>query len=200
VAIYSVRYRCRIVDGLNVEVPTGDGNVEERTLNEGDIVFVFGGASGNHTPDNYGDLYYVVDGKIEVAPADVKPGDLVISNCSPVDLPTQSGTAVVICLDQTFTDLSSPGPGDTSDTITVEDSPHAITTSIVVADTTLGNVVGILPDHSTPRTIRAANLTGTGTFDLQPAEGQQIDGADYLTLSAGEKATLVATGTTWEVW
>jgi hypothetical protein len=201
VAIYSVRYRCKLIEGSdNIEVPIGDRTSVERTPVNGDILFVIGGAPPNHTPDTYGDLYYMADGQLKFAPVDVKPGDLIITNCAVADVPTQSGTAVVICTDGTFNELSSPGPGDTSDTITPDDSPHDITTSIVVADTTLGNVTGLLPGYETPRTIRAGNLTGDGTFELRPTDGQKIDGQDYIVLQSGEKATLVATGTTWEVW
>lgn len=202
-AAYIVRYHAYVsgpVSGLTVTCPDGSGTVE-RTLTPGTLIF-----GVNPADPKRGDLWVAgVDG-IEMPPVgfDVNPGDTITVNCTEVDLPSQSGLTVVVTTDGTFTPLQVEPSALFVQTIVSGPDPVEIVGDVVSADTTLGNVVGVLPDPSGGRTIRVGNLSGGGEFRVEPPEGVSLFGVSgeetALVLAPGERTTVVGVGSRWEVW
>lgn len=200
-AVFVVRYHAYLeapTDSLTVQCPVGDGETVERTLDVNDMIFGINPASPNR-----GDLWQATDEGIAWAPLpfDVNPGDTVVVNCSAVDLPGQAGLAVVIARDGTFVPLASRPPTAFVQHLVPTAGPQDINADVVTADTTTGDVVGVLPSGVAARTIRVVNGKGAGSFQVDPAEGETIAGQSTLVLGPDDRATLVALGDgDWSVW
>lgn len=199
---YIVRYHAYISgpqEGLTVTCPAGEGTVE-RTLTPGTFVF---GIDPKDT--KRGDLWVASETGIEMPPLplDVAPGDVITVNCTEVDLPYQAGLTVVITTDGTFVPVQSAPSGRFVQTITSGPKPVEITGDVVVADTTLGHVVGVLPDPVSGRVIYLGNLTGNGEFRVVPADGVSAGDSEddtALVIDPGSRATLICLGSRWESW
>lgn len=197
-ATHPVRYHAYLPDdpsSLTVQCPIGDGVTVERTCRVNDLIFIL-------TPSDLqrGLIYGATPNGLVLIPQEPGTGDLIVTICPATDIPEQSGNISVICTDGTITTLTATTFIPSIQSLTSSATPTDIFASIVVADTTQGDVVGVLPDATIVRRILVGNTTGSGSFQINPVEGQTIGGESTLVLGPSDRATLVATGTGWEVW
>lgn len=199
-AFYFVRYHAYVTgptESLTVECPVGDGETVTRDLDVNDLVFGIDPANTRR-----GDLWQATEDGLVLPPVpfDVNPGDVVFVNCSAVDLAAQSGLGVVIARDGTFSPLRTDAAGQYVQHVLPGAQPVELTGDVVVADTTSGDVVGLLPAAVSGRVMRVGNLTGSGSFQVNPDDDETIGGTGTLVLGPGDKATLIAVDSGWEVW
>jgi hypothetical protein len=203
---YLVRYEARgplANIGLTITCPTDEGGTVTRTATPGDIILAI-----NPATPNRGTLYLAQDTGFATLPLPdwptplytVQTGDLIVNTCPIGDIPEQAGRVHTVAADGTLSPLASHPQEQEMQKLVAAFSPYEITAGIVVADTTQGDVVATLPDASITRTILVGNTTGNGSFQINPASGDTIGGDTTLVLGPADKATLVATGTNWEVW
>lgn len=203
---YSVRYEARgplATTGLTITCPTDEGGTVTRTATPGDIIL----AVNPNTPTR-GALYLAQATGFATLPLPewpanlytVQTGDLIVNTCPVSDIPEQAGRVHAVASDGTLSPLASHSQEAEIQRLNAAFSPYEITAGIVIADTTQGDVVATLPDASITRTILVGNTTGNGSFQIDPASADTIGGQTTLVLGPADKATLVATGTNWEVW
>jgi len=200
VAFFFVRYHAYVTgptESLTVECPVGGGETVTRELDVHDLVFGIDPANTRR-----GDLWLATEEGLvwPPVPFDVKPGDVVFVDCSAVDLAAQSGLGVVIARDGTFSPLRADAAGEYVQHVVSGAQPVELTGDVVVADTTSGDVVGVLPATVQGRVIRVGNLTGSGSFQVNPVDDETVGGAGTLVLGPADRATLVAVDSGWEVW
>lgn len=200
-ATYTVRYYGFLPEDLTgntVECLLEDGSVVARQAKEGDTIL------GLLRSDPRRGYLYINTGSASnsftLAPVDLTVGDVIVAICPQSDLPQQAGNMTVVSLDGSIMPVQSHGVGLSVQQLSSSSSPQPITASVVLGDTTEGDVVGALPDAITPQAILVKNVSGAGSLQINPQDGQTVDGQATLILGPSDRATLVATGAAWEVW
>lgn len=204
--IYCVRYEARgplANIGLTMTCPTDETGTVTRTATPGDIILAVNPA----TPTR-GTLYLAQDNGFATLPLPEFPipvynlntGDLIINTCPVGDIPEQAGRVHAVATDGTLSPLASHPQEQQMQKLVSAFSPYTVTAGIVIADTTQGDVVAMLPDASITRTILIGNTSGNGSLQIDPVSGDTIGGENTLVLGPADKATLIATGTDWQVW
>jgi hypothetical protein len=151
-------------------------------------------------PTQRGDLYVATDNGFELAVVEIAEGDVIVMNCTAVDLPQQSGAVLVICRDGTFTSAAGQVRSPILQHFVSSAQQQAITGDVVTADTSAGDVRAVLPSADVVRQVLVANLAGSGSFQIDPPTGSTIGGESTLVLGPSDRATLVAVVDGWEVW